>query len=140
MPQKVKPGPSPSPIDPALIENLAACGCTVDEIAAAVGLTKRHLLRRLKEEKLSDAIEKGRAKGRATLRGWQWKAASKGNVTAQIWLGKQLLGQRSFEKEDAVVTEKMPPLIIETYREDTPEPAPEPGVQQSGPLPRPGGG
>jgi hypothetical protein len=95
-----KPGPEATPIDAALIENLAAVGCTVEEIAAAVSLTKRQLLRRLKEAKLANAIEQGRAKGRATLRGWQWNAAKLGNVTAQIWLGKQLLGQRSFEKEE----------------------------------------
>lgn len=108
MPPKRKPaqrrtrktGPKKVRIGAKRIEELAACGCTLDEIAGSVGVSTRQLIRRLKELELSDAFERGRAKGRATLRGWQWAAARKGNVTAQIWLGKQLLGQRSFEKEE----------------------------------------
>ena len=32
--------------------------------------------------------------GKASLRRMQGKSAQDGNVTAQIWLGKQMLGQR----------------------------------------------
>ena len=32
--------------------------------------------------------------GKISLRRWQFKSAEAGNVTMQIWLGKQYLGQR----------------------------------------------
>jgi hypothetical protein len=41
----------------------------------------------------------GLAKPRA-----QWKSAMAGNTTMQIWLGKQLLGQRDRHEVDAQVT------------------------------------
>lgn len=44
---------------------------------------------------------------RLKLREWQWKAAEKGNVTMQIWLGKQYLGQtEKVEKKTEVSTER----------------------------------
>ena len=39
-------------------------------------------------------IEKGREHAKISLRRMQFKSAEGGNVTMQIWLGKQLLGQR----------------------------------------------
>ena len=38
-------------------------------------------------------IKKGMEQGKASLRRMQYGAANKGNVTMQIWLGKQYLGQ-----------------------------------------------
>jgi transcriptional regulator with XRE-family HTH domain len=73
---------------------MAAMGCTVEEIAAELRISKRTLMRRQKDPKFLESIERGKARGRATLRRLQWKSANAGNVTAQIWLGKQLLGQR----------------------------------------------
>jgi hypothetical protein len=42
----------------------------------------------------SGAYEKGLENGKSSLRRLQWKAALGGNITMQIWLGKQYLGQR----------------------------------------------
>ena len=36
---------------------------------------------------------KGKCKGKTSLRSWQWASAKKGNVTMQIYLGKNYLGQ-----------------------------------------------
>lgn len=114
--------PSNKPKSPPLslaeqAEAAASIGCTLEEIGSLVGLSKRTLIRRCKEDPaFHEAIKRGRAKGRATLRRWQWDAAKSGNVTAQIWLGKQLLGQRSFEREKKEAAKQTaPPLIIETY-------------------------
>jgi hypothetical protein len=45
------------------------------------------------ERNFAGDIEKGRETAKASLRRFQWKSAAGGNVTMQIWLGKQLLGQ-----------------------------------------------
>ncbi len=119
--QPLKPGPPKADIDLAVVEQLASIGCTLDEIAAVVGLSKRTLIRREKDAHFLEAIERGRAKGRASLRREQWKAAQSGNITALIWLGKQLLGQRSFEREDKTAElATAPPLVIQTYSDDPP--------------------
>jgi hypothetical protein len=81
------------PIDPKIVEGLASIGCTMKEIAAVVGCSVDTL-----ERRFPDLIKDGREKGKSSLRRWQWKNAEKGNTTMQIWLGKQLLGQRDFKE------------------------------------------
>lgn len=76
-------------IDADLVTSLAEIHCTYDEIAAVVGCSTDTLKRRF-----ADRIEKGREKGKASLRRMQFEKAQEGNATMQIWLGKQLLGQR----------------------------------------------
>lgn len=76
-------------IDAKRIAALARCHCPDHEIAAYMGVgemtIKRHFGPLLKAQR--DA-------GKCNLRRWQFAAAKKGNVTAMIWLGKQVLGQR----------------------------------------------
>ena len=140
MSESPKPGPPKTPVDLAVVEGLASIGCTLDELAAVVGLTKRTLIRRRDDPRFLEAIERGRAKGRASLRRLQWEAAKAGNITAQIWLGKQLLGQRSFEREDKHEdATAAPALIIQTYN-DSPEQTAVPDLPQSGEIPGSGGG
>ncbi len=62
--------------------------CPNVEIAAAVGCSVDTLT-----DRYSELLDKGRSKGKASLRRIQWEAATKGNVVMMIWLGKQLLGQ-----------------------------------------------
>lgn len=76
-------------IDADQVERLARIHCTYEEIAAVVGCSTDTLKRRF-----ADRIEKGRERGKSSLRRWQFKSAFKGNATMQIWLGKQLLGQK----------------------------------------------
>jgi len=38
--------------------------------------------------------------GRSSLRRLQWKSATNGNITMQIWLGKQYLGQRDMHSAE----------------------------------------
>lgn len=75
-------------IDPALVTSLAEIHCTYDEISAVVGCSTDTLKRRF-----ADLIEKGRQQGKTSLRRAQFKSALDGNVTMQIWLGKQHLEQ-----------------------------------------------
>jgi hypothetical protein len=82
-------------IDAAKVENAAGIGCTVEEIAAVLGVGVSTLKDRVAAEpELAEALERGRDKGKATLRRLQWQAANGGNPTMLIWLGKQMLGQK----------------------------------------------
>jgi len=46
------------------------------------------------QRKFAEAMERGRAKGRISVRRHQMKLLEAGNATMSVWLGKQLLGQR----------------------------------------------
>src|ERR1700722_2286745 len=82
-------------IDEKQIESLAGIGCTVAEIAAVLGVSKDTL-----ERNYAALIEKGRELAKCSLRRMQFKSAEAGNVTMQIWLGKQLLGQRDRTEQE----------------------------------------
>jgi hypothetical protein len=88
-------------IDYNQIERLAAMQCTEYEIAIVAGMTAEGLRqRKAKDPELLGAIEKGRAKGSASLRRLQWERAQAGDKTMLIWLGKQYLGQKDKNEVD----------------------------------------
>jgi len=71
--------------------------CTRDEISSVLGMSDDTLNRRLDErgeENFAALFKKHSGEGKSSLRRNQWKSAQDGNVTMQIWLGKQMLGQR----------------------------------------------
>jgi hypothetical protein len=103
------PGRKPIPLDLEEVEKLAAMHCTDDEIAAFFGIHRVTFAKRKKGEVL-EAIERGRGRGRASLRRQQWALAQKGNATMLIWLGKQLLGQKD-KSEHEVTGREGAPLI-----------------------------
>jgi hypothetical protein len=93
------PGPTPGtgarPIDLGAVARAAQIGCTMEEIAAVVGLARSSFYARLDADpELREAIDMGRNLYRVTLRRLQWQSAMAGNVTMLIFLGKQYLGQR----------------------------------------------
>ena len=96
-------------IDATQVEKLAELQCTLREIAGFCGCDEKTLRNRFSAE-----IAKGREAGKISLRRAQWKAALGGNVTAQIWLGKNHLGQsdKVEQKIDAEVAEKRKALDI----------------------------
>ena len=84
-------GRPPIEIDYGKCEKLARIMCTQSEIAEVLGVS----LSTLEHDKEFLRIhKKGIEAGKASLRRMQWKSAEGGNVTSQIWLGKQYLGQR----------------------------------------------
>jgi hypothetical protein len=94
-PQPGEGGRPPTPIDLDVVRRAAGIGCTVDEIAAVLGVPRRTLYDRMEQDlEIRRALDEGRDQGRATLRRLQWQQAYAGNPTMLIWLGKQLLGQR----------------------------------------------
>jgi hypothetical protein len=84
-------------IDKTEVEKLAAMGCNDTEIASFCDCSVDTINRRFAE-----ILKKGREKGKTKLRRLQWQSAEKGNVTMQIWLGKQLLGQRDYHEAPVV--------------------------------------
>jgi hypothetical protein len=91
------------PVLAATVRALARVGCTLEDIAGAVGIARRTFIERAVNEDspqfdhaIRDAFEAGKAECRVSLRRMQWTAAKRGSTGMQIWLGKQLLGQREF--------------------------------------------
>lgn len=100
-----RPPPPVVKLDPAnetqveLIRSLAMIHCTQAEAAAVLKVSREHFNVYLNgNERIRAVWEAGLDEGKASLRRAQFKSALgsdgvPGNVTAQIWLGKQILGQ-----------------------------------------------
>lgn len=82
-----------SEIDLAELEKLCALQCTDEEIGAWFGVSTRTIERRRLEPEFAEVMERGKAKGRISVRRMQMKLLEEGNATMGVWLGKQLLGQ-----------------------------------------------
>ena len=78
-------------IDYEKCKKLAQIMCTQSEIAAVLGVSLATLDH---DPEFLRIHKEGMETGKASLRRMQWKSAEGGNVTSQIWLGKQYLGQR----------------------------------------------
>ena len=77
------------------VEDLGKIQSTHAELAAVLGVSVDTVERRLRDDlEFRGAYEKGLEHGKSSLRRIQWKAALGGNITMQIWLGKQYLGQQ----------------------------------------------
>lgn len=63
-------------------------GCTMEEIASVIGVSKDTIERRCRED-----INLGKQQGKVSLRRKQFELAYKGDRVMLIWLGKQYLGQ-----------------------------------------------
>ena len=77
-------------IDLELVEKLAHIQCTYPEIASTLGVSVDTLLR---HKEFTATFKRGAEGGRKSVRRMQFESANRGNVTMQIWLGKQYLGQ-----------------------------------------------
>jgi hypothetical protein len=82
------------PIDLVELEKLCALQCTDEEIASFLGVSTRTIESRRKQPEFAAVMNRGRAKGRISIRRAQMKLLEAGNGTMGVWLGKQLLGQR----------------------------------------------
>lgn len=87
-PKSKKQGRPKAAISAKKVENLAAQGAKVTEIADLFGVDRNTIHRSFEAE-----LTKGKARLRESLRRQQIKAANRGNATMLIWLGKQYLGQ-----------------------------------------------
>jgi hypothetical protein len=80
-------------IDIAELEKLCAMQCTDEEIAAWFGVDRKTIEHRRKVPKFAQIMDRGKAKGKISVRRMQMKLLEDGNATMGVWLGKQLLGQ-----------------------------------------------
>ena len=132
---KKKVGRPQAEIDLEQVERLAAIDCTEPEIAAVLGIDyatwKRHKKR---NPDIVETVERGKENGKASLRRLQWKTASEGNPTMQIWLGKQRLGQQD---KKHIEQQQLEPLVIVTDKSDT---SADEGLSQSGTVSGSGSG
>ena len=80
-------------IDLVELEKLCAMQATDAEIGAFFNVAERTILRRKKVKRFAEVMERGRAKGRLSMRRLQLKLLEGGNSTMAVWLGKQYLGQ-----------------------------------------------
>ena len=90
------------PIDYQKLEALCKIQCTGDECASVLGCSYEHLNNTLiadGEGGFLDYFKRHSEGGKASLRRLQWKNAEAGNVTMQIWLGKQYLQQTDKQEE-----------------------------------------
>jgi len=76
-------------IDTKEVVKLASYGCTNKEIADFFGCSADLL-----EKSYSEFLRKGKVDVKIRLRQLQWASAESGNVTMQIFLGKNMLGQQ----------------------------------------------
>ena len=76
-------------IDTKQLYKLAKLGCTNKEMGDFFGCSADLL-----EKRYSEFLIKGRAEQKMRLRQLQWASAENGNVTMQIFLGKNMLGQQ----------------------------------------------
>src|SRR3982074_2357512 len=80
-------------IDLKELERLSMMQCTDEEVAAWFGVTTRTIERRRQNAKFAEVMDRGKAKGRISVRRMQMKLLEQGNATMGVWLGKNILGQ-----------------------------------------------
>jgi hypothetical protein len=99
-------------IDLAEVEKLSMMQCTDEEIAAWFCVTARTIARRRKMRPFREAMERGRAKGRISVRRMQMKLLESGNATMGVWLGKQMLGQTEPGNQQKFANDRYPMVSI----------------------------
>lgn len=105
-PKRSRKGPTPNApnagrpvkeIDWGRFDALCSVACTLEEVASYFKLDENTIEARIREKfdcTFSVVQKRLSANVRQSLRRAQIKSALEGNVTSQIWMGKQLLGQR----------------------------------------------
>ena len=83
------------------LETLSAMQCTDEEVAAFFKVKVRTIeRRRQKQRAFAAAMERGRAKGRISVRRTLHAQAAQGNTAAAIFLAKNLLGYRDVRRNE----------------------------------------
>lgn len=110
-------------IDWEIVDDLLSKFCEGTEIAASMGIHYQTLERAVRAKHKVAFVEyrrQKRAKGEKILRGLQLQSAMDGNITMQIFLGKQYLGQtdRADHTSDG---EKIQPININVVKDENAE-------------------
>jgi len=86
--RRVTLAPRRTDIDLTELGKLCQLQCTDEEISAWFGGSTRTIERRRLEPKFAEVMERGKAKGRISVRHLQIKMLEEGNATMGVWLGK----------------------------------------------------
>jgi hypothetical protein len=92
--RRARAGRKPVELDLVELQKLCTLQCTNEEIAAWFNCSVRTVETYSKKPEFAEVMQRGRAKGRISVRRAQMKLLESGNATMGVWLGKQLLGQR----------------------------------------------
>ena len=106
------PGQPEKEINLKQLETLCQLQCTDEEIGAFFGVSRKTIERRKEREDFRETMQQGKLKGLVSLRRAQFQSALNGNATLQIWLGKQMLGQRDKYEPLPDVTQSKPQVLI----------------------------
>lgn len=90
-------------------EEMCNIQCTKDEICAIFQIDEKTLTKWCQETYsvgFSDIYKTKSSGGKMSLRRKQFQSAENGNVTMQIWLGKQYLGQTDKVEEKVTTVEE----------------------------------
>lgn len=87
-------GRKPVNLDLSELEKLCSLQCSDEEIASWFNVSVRTIQTRRKQRPFAEVMDRGRARGRISVRRTQMRIAEQGSAAMSIWLGKQLLGQR----------------------------------------------
>lgn len=95
------------------IEKLSEIGCTDAEMYGVMGVSKSTWIRmKSRDERVAEAIEKGKGNLAVRLRKYQIEMATSGSVPMLIHLGKALLGQGNVapqqEQQENPLTQFLP--------------------------------
>lgn len=94
--KRPRSGRKPVNIDLEQLEKLCSLQCTDDELASVLGVSARTIERRKSQPAFAEAMTRGKAKGKVSLRRNLWALAAKGNPAANIFLAKNLLGMKDY--------------------------------------------
>ena len=83
-------------IDLAELEKLCGMQATDEEVAAFFDVSTKTIERRRKNKRFREVMERGKAKGRVSVRRNLFRLANAGNVAASIFLSKNLLAYRDY--------------------------------------------
>ncbi len=108
----LRAGRRPIKIDLIELEKLCSLQCTDQELAAFFGVSVRTIENRRKQPKFAQAMGRGKAKGRISLRRLQMRIAEGGSPSMSIWLGKQCLGQTEVVTNEHTGKDGSPVQII----------------------------
>ena len=81
-------------IDLVELGKLCAMQCTDEEVAAFFDVSTKTIQRRRQSPRFREIMERGRAKGRVSVRRNLFRLAAAGNIAAVIFLSKNLLGYK----------------------------------------------
>lgn len=108
-------------MEPDQISSLARMAATHEEIAAFFNTSVATVKYRLSRGELKEAYEKGKAQASISLKRAMFEAATQHkNVTAQIWLSKNLMGwsdkvEQKVEQSTSFVVEIPAPMTPEDW-------------------------